>query len=169
MSRGIFTIRLMLLLTLAVGAGLAGCRAREVKPGTFQASLVHKIKQSCKEDSECVIRIKDITDFQWDKMFAFKEAVDQRTVEKALQTKVPPLQEGGQIVFMEKGKIVLFEAQPWDLERPLPDHVIFVADSDPKGYRVYGPEAIFRVKKLKFDEVVQYELDLVSEAVTPAK
>jgi len=168
MTKDEFT-KALFLLTLAAGVGLGGCREKETKPGKFQASLVHKIKESCKEDRACVIRLKDVTDFPWDQMFAFKKAVDQHTVEEALQTKVPPLQEGAQVVFVERGRIVLFEAEPWDLERPLPDDVIFVEDSDLKGYRVYRPEAILKVKKLKFDEVVQYKLDLVSETVTPAK
>jgi hypothetical protein len=162
-----FTPMLAVSFLLALVVGI-GCNHPEPKPGKIQAKLVDLITKSCTTDSPCLIHLKDATDFEWDKMYAFNNAADRRKVEDILGlSNISELKEGTKIVFMNKGKIDLFETEPEDLERPLPDHLIFVEDTDVNDYKAYSPNAVFKVKKLKFGEIVQYKLDLAADFSAP--
>ena len=154
-------IRLLTITGLMLVLFLSGCNGCGNRPGKFQAKLVRTIKEKCRTEQPCVIRIKDLTDFSWDKMYSFINTASQQRVEEVLGTKVPPLQESSKIVFMNKGEIVLFENEPWEMERRLPDDVAFDDYPDSKYYRVYGPDAEFTVKKIELNDGTAYDLTLV--------
>lgn len=154
-------MRFLVVAGLTTVLFLSGCDGCGSRPGKFQGKLVRTIKEKCQTEQPCVIRIKDITDFSWDKMYSFINTASQERVEQVLGTKVPPLQESSKIVFMNKGKIVLFENEPWEMERRLPDDVLFDNFPDNKYYRVYGPDAEFTVKKIELNDGTAYDLTLV--------
>jgi hypothetical protein len=160
-QRGIVTgsnKSLALVLALLAFISFSGCRSR---PGKFQAKIVRTIKEKCRTEQPCVIRIRDLTDFSWDKMYWFINTASQERVEQVLGTKVEPLKESSKIVFMDKGKIVLFENEPWEMERRLPDQIAFDDYSDSSYYRVYGSDAQFTVKKIELNDGVAYDLSSV--------
>src|SRR5260370_19953860 len=108
--------RRVAFLAIAAFASLSfsGCTGCGNRPGKFQAKMVRVIKEKCRTDKPCVIRIKDLTDFSWDKMYWFINTASQERVEQVLGTKVAPLKESSKIIFMDKGKVVLFENEPWE-------------------------------------------------------
>src|SRR5216684_3581833 len=100
---------LFLALTVLISLSFSGCTGCGSRPGKFQVKVVRAIKEKCRTEQPCIIRIKDLTDFSWDKMYWFINTASQERVEQVLGTKVEPLKESSKIVFMNKGKIVLFE------------------------------------------------------------
>jgi hypothetical protein len=141
----------------------SGCTGCSNRPGKFQAKLIHAIKEKCRAGQPCIIRIKDLTDFSWDKMYWFENTASQEQVEQVLGTKVEPLQESLKIVFMNKGKIVLFENEPYEMERAVPDEVTFYDNSDSRNYQAYGPDAEFTVKINELNHGTSYVLTLVKQ------
>lgn len=64
---------------------------------------------------------------------------------------------------MDKGKIVLFENEPWEMEKRLPNDIAFDDYPDSTYYRVYGHDAEFTVKKVEMNDGVAYDLTLVKQ------
>lgn len=153
----------LLALVLLASLSFSGCTGCGDRPGKFQRKVVRTIQEKCRGGQPCVIRIKDLTDFPWDKMYWFINTASQERVEQVLGTKVEPLKDSSKIVFMNKGKIVLFENEPWEMEKRLPDDIAFDDYPDSTYYRVYGPDAEFTVKKVELNDGVAYDLTLVKQ------
>src|SRR5262245_3079548 len=111
----------------------------------FEMKMVSAILANCQGRQECLLRPQDVTDFQWDKMFAFGYGASESEVKRVLGTNS---QWGGEfqrkIVFTDRGKIVFHEEQPTNVEHPLKDEVTFnfPPNSD---YAVYPREVVFKV------------------------
>jgi hypothetical protein len=146
---------------------LSGCSGCGNRPGKFQAKLVHAIEKKCQPELPCTIRLKDVTDFSWDKMYAFMDSADQLTMERVLGTKAAKVGDGTTVVFMNNGKVVLSETEPWELDKRLPNDVAFDNFPDNKYYRAYGPDAEFTVKRIEMNNGVAYDLTLIRQPGAP--
>jgi hypothetical protein len=153
----------LLAFVVLVSLSFWGCTGCGHGPGTFQRTLIRTIEEQCKSGRSCVIHIKDVTDFSWDKMYWFENTASQEQVEQVLGTKVEPLQESLKIVFVNKGKIVLFENEPYDMEKAVPGEIIFYGNADSRYYQAYGPDAVFTVKKHELNDGASYVLTLVKQ------
>jgi hypothetical protein len=108
------------------------------------------------------VKIKDVTDFQWDQMHVFESGATLDKIEKSLGTNFPDYVEyTRRIVFLKDGKIVRREDQPTDFERPTNGAVGF-AETGKDQHWSYTPEtAVFRAEKKSFDGGVYYVLTQV--------
>jgi hypothetical protein len=73
---------------------------------SVEAKIGKKV-DNCQPEIECIFKISEITDFQWDKMFVFDYAVPDDEIAKHLGTEYG----GGeqfkrQLVFLKDGKII---------------------------------------------------------------
>ena len=113
----------------------------------FEMKMVSAIVANCQGHGECTLRPKDVTNFQWDRMYAFDYSARESEVEQILGTKY---HWGGEfhrkIIFMKGSKIVFHEEEPTDVEYRLKDEVAF--DFAPNtDYKLYSHDVIFKVSK----------------------
>jgi hypothetical protein len=79
-------------------------------------------------------------------------------IEKIVGAKVSDNTEGPKVIFMNAGKLVSVETEPWELESRQAGDVSFDDFPDRKYYRSYGPDASFIVKKADAPGGVAYDL-----------
>ena len=134
---------------------LCGCSKR------LEESIAQRIDETCKSSEPCVLRIKDLTHFEWDKMYVFEYSAELYDIETALGTSFPDfVQFRRRMVFLKGGRIVYREDEPTDIERILDGQVVFDIP-DAEVYRVYGPDAEFLATKRKVDERTYYALEQI--------
>lgn len=64
------------LLLLALGS--TGCNRNRVSASSIEGQIGHAIQGKCSRTSDCQIRLRDVTSFDWDKMFYFDYTVSPR-------------------------------------------------------------------------------------------
>jgi hypothetical protein len=143
---------------------LQSCGTPTVDPHSIEGKLVTKIKTTCGESTGCTIRLRDVTDFDWDRVYVFNYAVTKDQIEKVIGAPFPQYEEFKRsIVFLKGGKVVNSEADPTDIESVINDQVVF--DIAAQGnYRVYSSESRFEVQRKNFSRGVYYELRLIESA-----
>jgi len=134
------------------------------KPRSIEQKIAETKNKKCKVDAPCIVRIKDLTDFSWDRMYAFKYNTTEAQTEEALGTAFPNYIEfTPRIVFLKDGKIVYREDQLIDdqLEGPVDGEVHFdIPDSEV--YKSYTPDsAVFQINIRKFEKATTYDLEQV--------
>jgi hypothetical protein len=73
-------------------------------------SIAAKLYSKCEGKDKCVQKIKEVTDFKWDKVYIFSVEASLENIEKILG--VPYKQwgdVGDRIIFVDKGKVVYHE------------------------------------------------------------
>jgi hypothetical protein len=142
------------ILTLALSL-LLGCST----PGALERRIGEKV-ESCKSDAPCIVRIKDLTDFQWDKMYVFSYGAYPEYIEKALGAPLPDYVEfQRRMVFLKDGKIVYREDEPTDVEHMVDGEVTFGGMNTEPSYVLFTPEtAVFSAAKHKHSNGVAYSL-----------
>ena len=117
----------------------------------------------CVPSAPCIVKIKDVTDFQWDQLHVFEDGASLDEIQKSLGTDYSDYVEfKRRLVFLKDGRIIHLEDQPTDIERPVNGQVSF-ADSYPtNAHWSFTPEtAVFRAEKKTFDGGVYYALTQV--------
>jgi hypothetical protein len=62
---------------------------------------------NCQPNTDCIIKIAEITDFQWDKMFVFHYGVPFDEIQKHIGTEYGSYKEfKRQLVFIKDGKVI---------------------------------------------------------------
>jgi hypothetical protein len=118
------------------------------RSGVIERRIGERV-DGCDPAAPCIIRVKDVTDFPWEKMYAFDYGVSHDQIEKALGVPYPNYIEfQRRLVFLNDGKIVHREDEPTDIERPVTGEVIF-AETDGVNQWSYTPDtAVFSGKKV---------------------
>jgi hypothetical protein len=140
---------------------LQSCGSETVARGSIEGKLVAKIKASCQSEKVCTIRVRDVTNFAWDKMYVFPYTVNREEVEGVVGVPLPEWEEFKRmIIFTNGGKLVYFENDPTNIEHPINEQVVFDIP-DRAGHRAYGPDPVFEVTQKDSDKDLYYELKLV--------
>lgn len=136
------------------------CGPKTVDPHSIEGKLVTRIKTTCGESTKCTVRLRDVTDFAWDRVYVFKYTATQSELEKAIGAPFPQYVEFKRsIIFLKGGKLVYGEANPTDVEAPINDQVVFdIPDTDT--YRSYSFESEFEVQRKHFERPY-YKLNLI--------
>ena len=141
---------------------LESCGNKSIKPNSVEGKLVARINSTCQDSSVCTIRVRDVTNFDWDKMYVFKYTATSDQMNKAVGLPLPPYEEfERKIIFVGGGKVVYSEADPTDVEKPIDQEVVFYIPDDAL-YKSYGRDSVFRVTKKSFSNGVYYELKLIN-------
>ena len=151
----------MMRLSISILATLLLCSCGSGKMGKIERRIGERI-DACKPGDTCTIRISDVTDFSWDKMYAFTHNATQDQIDKALGTSFPDYVEfTRRLVFLKDGKIVYKEDTPSNIESLVNRQVVF----DSLGTEVYttytAADAVFRCWKGKFENGVYYQLEQI--------
>jgi hypothetical protein len=145
------------ILTLALLLML-GCS----KSGVLERRIGERV-DACKADAPCIVRVKDLTDFPWDKMYVFSYGAYPEYIEKALGTPLPDYVEfQRRLVFLKNGKIVYREDEPTDIENLVNGEVTFAGMDTEPSYVSFTPDtAVFIAAKHKHSNGVAYSLTQV--------
>jgi hypothetical protein len=133
---------------------LAGCSG----PGPIERKIAARIER-CHDPASCQIVMSEITDFQWDRMYAFKYVATLQQVKEALGTPPPQFTEfTRKIVFLNHGTVAYLEEDPTNIEHPVSGEVLFDIP-DNAAYRAYDrKEAVFLGRQETERDRVFYEL-----------
>lgn len=137
-----YKIMRKLLPYLAIAMVFIGC--------TNSSSVEKKIEQkieNCNTDT-CSIRLKQIADFQWDKMYVFNHPSAPDVIDNALGIHYPYYVEFTRSIIFLKGKqIVHYENNHSKAEGPTDGEVLFDYP-DTLNYMVYRPtQLIYKIKR----------------------
>jgi hypothetical protein len=147
MKWSVTTLLLLLLAFCACGSS------------NFETRIAKRVNSSCGASTTCLIRIKDLTDFQWDKMYVFKYNATLEQIKEALGVSLPEKSQfTRKIVFMKEGKVIYNEELPTNIEHVTTGEVVFdIPDNSVyKGYTIDA--AVFHAEKKESDYGVYYEL-----------
>ncbi|MFL6254089.1 MAG: hypothetical protein ACJ74T_03630 [Pyrinomonadaceae bacterium] len=116
--------------------------------------------ESCRPGAPCVVMLKDLTNFQWDKMYVFSYGAELSDIQTALGTSFPNfVQFTRRLVFLKDGKIVYREDEPTDIEHAVDGEVNFAGMDTQPSYLMFTPDtAVFNAKKEKHSHGVLYLL-----------
>ena len=118
------------------------------KVNTFERKIGRWIDRECVDPKECVVRITDLTEFDWDEMYVFDSGYTTEGIEKALGTKISTNNDAKRkIVFLKNKRIVLYEELKKNIEHYVDKEVVFKHDTQ-TNYDLFTPEtAIFVATK----------------------
>lgn len=117
-----------------------------------------KIEEECASNSQCVITISSVTDFQWSKLYVFSPTATLEDVNSRLGFEYPYYKEFSRImVFVNHGKIVYHEEEPASIERLRNKDVIFNYSDSVKSSS-YTPTEKFKASVNSIDDGIYYEL-----------
>jgi hypothetical protein len=112
-----------ILLLFALGS--MGCNRDRVSASSIEGQIGHAIEERCPKTSDCPIRLRDVTSFNWDKMFYFGYTVPPAGREKAVGIQLETEEFRRQLVFLRGGSIVRNDLLPTDIERPIENEIDF--------------------------------------------
>ncbi|HQU85776.1 MAG TPA: hypothetical protein PKY59_21750 [Pyrinomonadaceae bacterium] len=114
------------------------------RSGLVERAIGAKI-ETCKPDIPCIVKIKDLTDFQWDEMHVFSYGSSLDEIRKTLRTDFPDYVEfKRRIIFIKDGKIVHWENEPTDIGRMTEGEVRFEGMENEPSQLSFTPEnAVF--------------------------
>ena len=140
---------------------LQSCGTPTIVPHSIEGKLVTQIKTTCGESTSCTIRLRDVTDFDWDRVYVFNHGVTKDQIEKVIGAPFPRYEEFKRsIIFLNGGTVVYSEADPTDIEGVINDQVVFDLTYG-NNYKAYSSESRFEVQRKNFSRGVYYELRLI--------
>ena len=116
------TFATILLLFAVVSTG---CNRNRVSASSTEGQIGHAIEERCPKTSDCPIRLRDVTSFNWDKMFYFDYAVPPAERKKVVGVQLETEEFHRQLVFLRDGSIVRNSLLPTDIERPIENEIVF--------------------------------------------
>ena len=136
---------------------LLGCS----RSGTVERQIGNRVK-ACTPSAPCIVKIKDVTEFQWDQLYVFESGASLDEIRKSIGTDYPDYVEfKRRLVFLKDGRIIHREDEPTDVEGPANGEVSF-AESHSDRHLSFTPEkAVFRAEKKTFNDGVYYTLTQV--------
>jgi len=131
--------RVSILFTVCIVV-LSACKKN------LQERILIDIYSECKK-KECVINIKNVTDFNWNRMYIFSVQASQEEMNKAMGFTYNGWSDlTSQIVFTLNDSIVYVEKDSYDPDAP--SKINFGEDNDTAHCMMFTPAtAIFRVHK----------------------
>jgi hypothetical protein len=124
---------------------------------SIQDKIVNDIKKNGQEDS-CVVKMVNITSFDWDKMYIFRKNSGLEEVNQQLGFEYPYFEDIAKRIIFTKSKKVVYHEE----EYPDPDKkskLEFTFGNDTTKVMVFTKKtAIFSAKKKEFYGWIYYEL-----------
>jgi hypothetical protein len=129
------------------------------RTGQIERAIGNKI-DACKPDVPCIIKIRDLTDFQWDEMHVFSYGSNLEEIQKTLRTDFPHYVEfKRRIIFLNEGKIVHWENEPTNIEGMIDGQVVFIGmQNEPSQLSFTSNNAVFAATKYGTGYGVAYSL-----------
>lgn len=131
------------------------------KSGVVEQRIGDRVN-TCKPTEACIINIKELTDFQWDKMFVFTSGARNEDIDKAIGIKYPDFVEFTRLmVFTKDGKIVHREKESTNIEGAVNGQVNFEGSYVDRFSLYMSDTALFRAEKIELKGGRVYRLTQV--------
>lgn len=130
---------------------------------SIESKIAGRVRAQCETAKPCIIRISDLTDFQWDEMYVFRYSASIDQIEQVIGAPVSEkTQFTRKLVFRLHGNVVHSEELRTQVDNFLDGQVDFdIPDKD--FYKLYRVDsAVFRVVKKEFENSVYYDLKQVA-------
>jgi hypothetical protein len=120
------------------------------------------VEKTCVTSSDCVIRIADLTDFAWDRMYVFDYGATREYVEAVLGRKYEGYREFRRKLIFLQGSRIIVDEQPWtDIEAPTDGEIVF-SQRVGEMHASFTPQtAVFSVRSRREGDISYYVLDTV--------
>jgi hypothetical protein len=116
------------------------------RPGKVEKEIIRQIVHSRSNPAAIQIQIRNVTSFDWEKMYAFRSSTTKKEIEEIIGVHVPQDCEiSPQIFFLKNGRIIYQECEPSDFEGVVKDEIYFDMPENAK-YKIYLPNALFSAK-----------------------
>jgi len=112
----------------------------------FDESLSSFIGENCSTNSECVVNISNITDFDWEVMYVFSSAVSLEEIEQILGMSLSSYTDVADRVVFTKGMEVVYHKEWFNNPSSPPTGVAF--DIDEKFKKYTTKNATFKVNRV---------------------
>ncbi len=125
----------------------------------IEKKIVNTIEDNCIKENKCIIIIKELTNFNWDRMYVFKYNTTSEDIRNVIGSTPPHFTEfSRKIIFKLNSSIVHYEEECSNVEGLTNGEVIFDLNEN-EIYKEYTIEdAVFFGEKLEFDKGVYYKL-----------
>ena len=135
---------------------LCGCNI------SLQKEIIFHIEKTCNENEPCIVRIQEITDFEWDNMYVFKVGVSLETINHVIGFEYPYFTDVAYRVIFTKSNAVVYHEDTFPYpERRLDRQVFFEIPSDTMKYlSLSKDEAIFVSERILDNNDKYYVLTL---------
>jgi hypothetical protein len=130
------------------------------KHGQIESAITKKIDHC--GNSDCLIRLSEITNFDWDKAYFILAPVDNEYLNQILGLKYENYQEfTHSIIFLNKNKIIYSENNEASVENLTDDQIVIQEPNvpDTAKCRVFTKQtAVFKGKIKSYNNIRYYEL-----------
>lgn len=124
---------------------------------SIQDKILKNIKKNGKGDS-CLVKMVDITSFDWDKMYVFSENSSLEEVNQQLGFEYPYFKDiAKRLIFVKSKKVVYHEEEYPDPEKKSKLEFVFGNDTT-KVMAFTRKTAVFSVKKNNLYDWIYYDL-----------
>jgi hypothetical protein len=95
---------------------------------SIEARIGRAITERCRTAARCVIKLREVTPFEWDRMFYFDYEVSPTARLSAVGLPFETAELTRQLVFVRNGHVVHNDLLPTDIEKPIENELDFEGD-----------------------------------------
>jgi hypothetical protein len=103
---------------------ISGCN-RGVTPTGIEGRIGRAITDRCRPAAKCVIQLREVVPFEWDRMFYFDYGVSPAARRTAVGSPFDTEELRRQLVFLRNGQVVSNDLLPTDVEKPIENELAF--------------------------------------------
>ncbi len=118
-----------LVAVLSVLVAIAACN--RVTPTSIEGRIGRAITDRCRPAARCVIQLREVTPFEWDRMFYFDYGVLPNARRSAVGLPFDTEELRRQLVFLRNGQVVRNDLLPTDVEKPVENELAFEGGEQP--------------------------------------
>lgn len=112
-------------LVAVVSAFLAIAGCDRVTPTSIEGRIGRAITDRCPPASRCVIQLREVTAFEWDRMFYFDYGVSPAARHSVVGFPFDTEELRRQLLFVRNGKVIRNDLLPTDVEKPVENELVF--------------------------------------------
>ena len=110
-------------------AVIAACN--RVTPTTIEARIGRAITDRYRPAARCIIQLREVTPFEWDRMFYFDYVVSPAARRSAVGLPFDTAELRRQLVFLRNGQVVRNDLLPTNVEKPVENELDFGGGNEP--------------------------------------
>lgn len=129
----------------------------------FDAKIVSYLKDNC-NNFPCTIRISEITNFEWDRMYVFSKGATMEIIQEAVGQYIPEkTQFTRKIVFTKNDNVVHYEELPTIIDEIVSNQVYFDNVEDDKREIYTVENAVFEAREYSLGDRNYFQLNQINQ------
>ncbi len=118
--------------------------SQEYKSLEIERKFGNNIERNCRQNKDCVVAIKDVTDFSWDKLYVFDYGIDKYEIDKIVGINVNASDNNTRkLIFIKDNELVYLEQNLSIVDKAAEGEIIFL-EMDRKNFAEYNFNAQFK-------------------------